>query len=463
MNAIPSIQRTGELCDSPTPARRASVRESRRLRTDLRASCEEGIAFGGMVGMGETYFAAFALTLGLGEISSGLVASVPLVAGGILQLASPLLIRRLGSHKTWVVLCAVAQACSFLPLVLAAVSGLISTPWMLMVVSFYWAAGLATGPAWNTWIGTIVPQRKRAKYFASRTRWNKAAVFAGFLAGGIALQLATDNDLVRHTFVILFAAAGTCRLVSAWCLSRQSEPIPMPTRPEQRSYAELVRKLGRENSGRLLLYLVAVQASVQLASPYFTPFMLKRLNFSYGEFVLLLSASFLAKVYSLSAWGQLAKRLGALRLLWIGGIGIIPMSSGWLVSQNIVWLVFLQLAAGAVWAAFELAYSLMFLDSIPDEDRTEMLTLYNLVNTIAWVGGALVGGGILYYWEASVSGYLILFAGSSALRAGCLLLLIRIQNVPLNLEKPHSSTRSVAVRLNATSLETPLLPGNKSE
>lgn len=49
--------------------------------------------YGAMIGCGETYLPAFALALGLGETSAGLVASLPLLAGGIMQLLSPLAIR----------------------------------------------------------------------------------------------------------------------------------------------------------------------------------------------------------------------------------------------------------------------------------------------------------------------------------------------------------------------------------
>ena len=133
--------------------------ESRQmlLRRDLRASLGDGAGYGGMVGFGETYFSAFALAVGLGELMAGLVASLPLLAGGILQTISPLAIRWLGSHKRWVVCCATTQSLTFVPLIVAACRGHLSEAGLLWIAAVYWAAGLATGPAWNTWIGTIVP------------------------------------------------------------------------------------------------------------------------------------------------------------------------------------------------------------------------------------------------------------------------------------------------------------------
>src|SRR5690554_3488537 len=110
----------------------------RSLRKDLVAGHAEGAAAGGMTGLGETYLPAFALAVGLGEITAGLVASLPLLVGGLMQTFSPLAIRRLGSHKRWVLLCALVQAFSFAPLALAAVAGRISTAGILIVAAVYW-------------------------------------------------------------------------------------------------------------------------------------------------------------------------------------------------------------------------------------------------------------------------------------------------------------------------------------
>ncbi len=90
------------------------------LPRDLRASMADGMAFGGMVGIGETFLPAFVLAVGLGEITAGLAGSLPLLAGGLMQMVSPFGVRFLQSHRRWVVLCAFLQAASFAPLVAAA-------------------------------------------------------------------------------------------------------------------------------------------------------------------------------------------------------------------------------------------------------------------------------------------------------------------------------------------------------
>jgi MFS family permease len=434
----------------------ASNHRLQRLRADLRASCSDGAAFGGMVGVGETYLPAFVLAVGLGELVAGMVGSIPLLAGGLIQMISPTAVRLLRSHKRWVVLCATVQALTFVPLVVAAWRGSISGVAIILVASLYWGAGLAAGPAWNTWIGTIVPQAVRPRFFSIRARASQATVFLGFLAGGLGLQYAAVHDGVLITFAVLFLVAALCRLISAWMLARQSEPTPIPANMRQIPWTKLWRHLRQHSGGQLLIYLVAVQASVQVSGPFFTPFMFQKLGLSYGQFVALISVAFMVKMFALPIWGGIAHKLGARRLLWIGGVGIVPLSVGWLVSQNYYWLLVLQVTGGVTWAAYELAFFLLFFESIAEEERTSLLTLYNLINTMAWVAGALVGGLLLYLSGTTYNAYLMIFTLSSAGRCLALLLLARLPAMEAVVEEV--SVRPVAVRPNSASLDAPILP-----
>src|SRR3974390_1270792 len=106
--------------DSPPQMIRRSRRRS--LRKNLRNSVSDGASFSVMVGIGETYFPAFVLALGMGEIASGLIASIPLLLGPALQMVSPAAVLWLGSNRRWVIACVAIQAASFLPLVGAALA-----------------------------------------------------------------------------------------------------------------------------------------------------------------------------------------------------------------------------------------------------------------------------------------------------------------------------------------------------
>jgi cyanate permease len=79
------------------------------VRGNLRKSWLDGASYMLMVGFGEHYLPAFVLAIGLGDVFSGWVATLPMLAGALLQLATPHLVERVGSLRRWVVLTAALQ------------------------------------------------------------------------------------------------------------------------------------------------------------------------------------------------------------------------------------------------------------------------------------------------------------------------------------------------------------------
>ncbi len=438
-----------------TPTRRPG--RGGQLRRDLRASNLDAAAHGGMVGLGETYLIAFALAAGVGELTAGLLGSVPMVIGGTMQMFAPRAIRLLGSHKRWVIGCAIIQVIAFVPLMLAAWYQTIHPLVAFVIISIYWTSSLASGPAWNTWIGTTVPGSLRSRYFANRSRLAQMVTFAGFIAGGLALQAATPSGYVMPVFALLFAVAGLCRLVSVCGLAKQSEPTPIPPGMMSIGFRDILPTLWQHRGGRLVAYLVAVQAAAQISGPYFTPFILQKLGFSYAQFIALISTAFAAKVITLSLLGRVATRFGPKRLLWAGGVALVPISGMWLVSGSLSWLLVVQACAGVAWATYELAFFLLFFDSMAIHERTAMLTVYNWVNSIAFVVGALIGGAILQVLGANHTAYLTIFAVSSVARGSALLLLARVpaSDSPAVVER-SISLRTTSVRPNAALLDPPI-------
>ena len=186
---------------------------------------------------------------------------------------------------------------------------------------------------------------------------------------------------------------------------------------------ELAGRIKAGSSERLLLYFLAVQVAVQISGPYFSPFMLGHLRISYLDYVGLLATSFVAKILMLPACGRFVTRFGVRKLLWVGGIGIMPVSGLWLYAHSFWQLVAIQFIAGAVWAAYELAMFLMFFEAAHRDERTSILTLFNFANAVALVIGALIGGGVLKLLGKTQEAYLFLFALSSFARAGTLIFL----------------------------------------
>lgn len=400
---------------------------------DLRSMTRDGIFFSVMVGIGETYLPAFVLAAGLGEVAAGLITTLPLLAGAVLQLLAPRGVQWLGSTRLWVVGSAALQALCFVPLAIAACTGGISLAMVFFLVSCYWGFGMASAAAWGSWAEVLVPKTVRSSYFARRTRFVQAGTLAGFVVGGFSLQYAKNCGYLLPAFAGLFAVAGICRLISAWALSAQSETAPKKDDQRSVSCLELGRRIWKGGSERFLLYLVAMQFGVYFSGPYFNPYMLRHMQLSYSTYVMLIGSCFVAKMVALPAWGLVAQRSGPQRLLWIGGLGIIPVSGLWLVSTWLPFLFFLQIIGGVAWAAYELAMLLLFFESLKREERTALMTMYNAANALSMVLGSICGGLVINYFDKSADSYLLVFALSSVLRfmtVGLLVMLPKMRVEP---------------------------------
>lgn len=417
-----------------------------------------------MVGMGESYLPAFALAVGMGDVVSGLVASVPMMAGALLQLASPAAVRKLGSHRRWVILCATCQALSFVPLVAAAISGHMPGVWVFAIATLYWGAGLATGPAWNTWMEGLIPPPIRPRFFALRTRLTQAGLVSGLLLGGAALQYGKAHGQPLLAFALLFSIACASRCMSAMFLARQSEPAPCPERLHGADISQVLKRFRIGGGCGVLFYLLAVQASVWLSGPFFTPYMLKKLHLSYGTFAILTAAAVSAKVLSLPFFGRFAQRCGTKRLLWIGGLGIVPLSGLWLVSDNFYYLMFLQIIGGVAWAAYELAMFLLFFETIDARERTGVLTIYNVGNAFATMCGSLIGWAFLKSMGETQQAFLTLFLISSLARVGALVLLARVTGVMAAVRRSLPMVlRLTSINPTMGSIDRPILPSMPAE
>jgi MFS family permease len=402
------------------------------LRRDLWVTTADAAAFSVMVGCGETYLPAFALALGFGPVAAGLMASVPILVAALVQLASPYAAARLGSDRAWVIACTTVQAASFVPLVWWAVRGGATLWQVLLAASIYWAAGMAGVSAWNSWMARLVPERMRTAYFAHRNRLGQFGVFFGFVVGGIVLQVGEAWNGTREAFAVLFTLAAASRLLSTLCLAACREPrsplaAEMQAKPADlpRRTAVLLRGMAARPSGTLVAFVCCFMFGAHVAGPYFTPYMLRELGFSYHAFMLVFATAFLSKALLLPSIGRLASRVGAPRILAMACLAIMPLSLLWLPTGALGWLLCVQVVAGGCWAAYELAVALLFFEAVQDRERTGVLTVYNLGLAVATVAGAGCGGILLRSLGEDRRAYAVLFVVSCLLRLVSLPLLTR--------------------------------------
>jgi MFS family permease len=359
----------------------------------LKASLKDAAAFATMTGIGETYFSAFALFLRATTPQIGLLASLPPLLASFVQLLSAWLGRATGRRKVLILAGASLQASSWVPLLLLPMLfPAQAVPLLIACVVLYQAGAHLATPQWSSLMGDIVPVRRRGRFFALRTRLVTGITFLSLLAGGFILHQFSREGRTLAGFAALFSIAACARLVSVYQLSKMYDPpghVAALEFPFGRSWWNRLR---HSNVVRFSIFFAMTQFGVAIASPFFTVYMLRDLQFSYLAFTANTATAVFAQFLTLAQWGRISDIFGNRRILSATGIVIPLMPLLWVFSSNFWYLIFIQAVSGFAWAGFTLSASNFVYDLIAPNRRTTYLAIHNVIAGIGIFSGAMLGG-----------------------------------------------------------------------
>jgi len=283
---------------------------------------------------GGAFLVQFALLLGASNVVIGLLAAVgPLTQ--ILQIPAIYLIDGSGMRKAMTVVTA-GLGRLFLLLV-AAVPFFAPPNWRIPLFLFglfmYYGLGAIAGCAWNSWMRDLVPQNIMGVYFAKRLAIATAMGAGVTLAAGVGIDIykahATD-ELAGYSFI--FVIGIVAGLIGLTFLSLTPEPRMAPSKVSGMR-AVLAEPFKDQNFRRLLLFMGLWNFAVNLAAPFFTVYLLKRLGMSMTFVIVLSVLSQAFNVLFFRVWGRLADKhtnkpvLGVSGFLFILSIIIWPFTN----------------------------------------------------------------------------------------------------------------------------------------
>lgn len=371
-----------------------------------------------MLGAGESYLGALAVELGHGDVALAILTTVPMWVGAMSQLLAGPLSRAFGSRKRLVVAAAFGQALTQLIFVAIAAFASPSLAALLAAKCLYWSCGALVDAPWGAWMAALVSGEERIRYFSRRTALNQGGVFFAFVLSGLLLNAHEWVGPALWAFAIIHSVAFFARVSSAIVLALQYDPDPHPA---QRDLKRVLRYAIYRSKWSTPFYYAALMLGAYVAVPFFTPYMLRTLGFSYGEYALLTAVPFVSKVASAWTCFSLASRFGLRALIIVGGLGVALVSLLWAVSANFWVLVVAQLLSGLCWTAVEFAYRQLAMAGAGAPWRLEFLSVAGSLVGCAQVLGSVAGGFLLTGLGLT---YPALFAVSAVMRAGPLLSLL---------------------------------------
>ena len=345
---------------------------------------------------------AFALHLGASNLMIGILASAPFLAQ-LLQLPAILLVERRRTRKRISVLTSIAGR--LMLGVMAATAFFTGASALFTVLAAQWilcGLGAIGTCAWNSWLHDLAPENRLGQIFARRTIWLTGISLALGLAAALALDMTEERSPARNlVFASMFAVGCITGLMSARVVSAMPEPM-MPVPVGDVRLIELLRQpLRDEIFRRLLVFVGSWQFAVNLATPFFTVFIVRQLHFNVS-FVLVLSVvSQIANIGTLRYWGMLSDRFAnksvlavcapAYILSIVGMIGASQFGDRDLIK---LWLIALHLLMGASVAGVTLTATNIALKLSPRGSATAFVAASATVTAVA-AGMAPIAGGLL--------------------------------------------------------------------
>jgi len=343
-------------------------------------------------GSGEQYLSAFALLLQASPFQLSVLSALPQLIGTGAQLASVKLLQWFPDRKALIFAGTVGQAFVWIPIVFLPLLFPQWGPWLVVGgAAAYFACAHFTTPAWNSLIADWLDQHERGAYFARRAQIIAGLSFFALCGAGGVLSLWQHSTAAWWGFVLIFALAGSARILSALALSPVQDVHPTAHLEAQQGFRGFFRLSATQDFRRFLLFSGLMHASVLIAGPFFVLYMLQDLHLSYLGYGGWLAAGLLGQLLTLQAWGQFGDRYGNKALLSITGFTVPFLPMLYLVSTNLGFLLAVNFLGGVIWAGLALGLQNYVFDSVRPEDRAKAIALYSTVNAVGWSVGALLG------------------------------------------------------------------------
>lgn len=378
------------------------VSEEERERGLRLLVIEAGFSGGGTALTTGVILTAFALHLGASNAMVGVLASAPFLTQ-LLQLPAILMIERQRARKRISVHASIAGRTMLAVMAMTAfLSGTTSLYVFLAAQIILCGMGAIGGCAWNAWMRDIAPEDRLGTVFAKRTLYLTGINLALGLAAAFALERTPEGSQARdYAFAAMFAIGCVTGMISARIVAAMPEPqMPPPEGPVR--LGPLLRQPFRDgNFSRLLVFVASWQFAVNLATPFFTVFIVRQLHFDVSFVLVLNVVSQLANLLALRSWGTLSDRFAnksvlavcapAYILAIVGMIGASQLQGQTLIAS---WLIALHVVMGAAIAGVTLSSTNIALKLSPKGSATSYVAVNAIVTAIA-AGLAPILGGLL--------------------------------------------------------------------
>lgn len=347
------------------------------------------------------FLVGFAVELGASNFAIGVLASVPFFVQ-LLQIPAVILVEQVRARRSISVW---ASGIGRIFLLGAAFSPLlprqIGIVALISFLAMHQGMGAISGCAWNSWMRDLVPDTQQGRFFGRRTAATTALSIALAFLGGVLVDVWKKHvpGTPAMAYTCLFALSGMIGLYGVFLLSITPEP-PMPAVAKHPHPLGIISAPFRDaNFRRLIVFLSAWNFSVNLASPFFTVYMLKTLGYPMTTIMALSIVSQLSNLAALGIWGALIDRFSNKAVLSVSAPLFLACMLAWSLTglpsmQAIVLyaLFAIHVLMGISTAGVALASNNLAMRLSPSGEATSYLAANGVVTAVCAAVAPVIGG-----------------------------------------------------------------------
>jgi MFS family permease len=374
----------------------------------LRLVIIEGLATEVMTSFtGGAFLVAMALLLGADNVQIGMMAALPTFTN-LFQLLSIFLVRKFRNRRAIAVLCAI---CARLPLLVIGLMALFSdsppaVQTLIFFLFFYYLFGSIAGPTWNAWMKDLVPEKSLGTYFAKRSSYTQMlnVVISLTLAFTVDYFKSHYKELELSVYASMFFIGGFFGIMGALILSRVPEPLSQMK--DENIWSLFRQPLMDKNFRRLLLFNSGWVFALNIATPFFTVFMLKELNLSLSYIIGLGILNQIASILTIRTWGAFADRYSNKTIIAISAPFYIMCIIAWCFVglypgfyKNLLLLALIHIGTGMSTAGVNISVANIGLKLSPSKSAIVYLSTKNIITSFFASIAPMVGGQLADFFQ----------------------------------------------------------------
>ena len=357
------------------------------VRSGIRSLTADGVCSMSMMTLqGGPFLPAFAIALGASNYEIGLLATIAFLSQ-LMQLPGLFVMRKVPSRRGTVLMAAGASRFLWLFIILIPFLFLNRGVTFLMQWLFLAAMiGAVAGPAWNSLLRDIVPEKRMGSVFARRMILGNVAVLIVMIGGGYFVDLWKQwfPEAPLYAYSIIFSCGLLFGVAGLAVIARLPETRRQPA-GEPGLLKALMKPLADPDFRPLVMFIAAWSFAVNMAAPFFIVYMLTRIGLPLKTVTMLFVVSQVTNMVFLRIWGRIGDRFSNKSVLAVSAPLFLCAILGWTFTTmpesyflTIPILVLIHILSGMSLAGISLGTLNLALKKSPKGEAHSYMTVYGV-------------------------------------------------------------------------------------